>query len=303
MARDDESVQVRLLEGIPLFAGLSGDERWNLARRATVRDVPDRTPLFWIGDAGDEFFVILSGRFAISYPDDNGAEVTLAALGPGDFLGELALLDGGPRTATARAVGDASVLALGREEFHKFVNECPSVAMNLLRVLGRRQRESVDKLRGIRNLNEVMQERQTTWQRVANAIADLASSRGFLLIHAAGFIGWIVFNLFRGPGGPDPYPFPFLCFWASSEAIFLSLFILISQNAQAQKDRIRTELEYQTALKAQFEIMQLHRKLDELPGMLLEQLRLMQLDPPVIGAALASDPDPSTEDAPTPWGP
>src|SRR5205085_8288233 len=128
------------------------------------------------------------------------------------------------------------------------------------------------KLRGIRNLNDVMDEKLTTWQRIAKAIATIAASRAFLFAHAVGFVAWITVNLALGKRGFDPYPFPFLCFWSSSEAIFLSLFILISQNMQSQKDRLRTELEYQVALKAQFEIMQLHRKLDALPGTLKEMM-------------------------------
>jgi len=261
-----------LLDGIPLFAGLSDDERRGLARRLAVRDVAAGETLFWIGDAGEEFFVVRRGQVAITYPDGDGKEVTLAVLGPGDFLGEVSLLDGGPRTATARGQTDASLLGLDRDGFHTFVRDCPSASLHILTVLGRRQRETVDKLRGIRNLNEVMEQRLTAWERAANAIAALAASRNFLLAHAGAFLGWIVLNLALGGRAPDPFPFPFLCFWSSTEAIFLSLFILISQNLQSQKDRLRTELEYQVALKAQFEIMQLHRKLDELPQALAERL-------------------------------
>jgi len=144
----------------------------------------------------------------------------------------------------------------------------------MMTVLGKRQRESVDKLRGIKNLNEVMEERLTAWQHVAHTIAALAASQYFLFTHAVAFGAWIIFNLLAGSHGPDPFPFPFLCFWTSCEAIFLSMFILISQNVQSQKDRLRTELEYQVALKAQFEIMQLHRRVEELPEKLLEQLSL-----------------------------
>jgi uncharacterized membrane protein len=264
-------MHIQLLDGIPLFAGLSGDEKWDLARRVTVRDLPARETLFWIGDRGEELFVVLSGRIEITYPDEAGREVILAVLGRGDFLGEVSLLDGGPRTATVRAQTDVSLLSLDREAFHHFIRNSPAAAIHILKVLGRRQRETVDKLRGIRNLNEVMAERITPWQRIANTIAALAASKLFLITHAVAFLGWIALNLILGARGPDPYPFPFLCFWSSTEAIFLSLFILISQNLQSQKDRMRTELEYQVALKAQFEIMQLHRKIDELPQRIRER--------------------------------
>src|SRR5207253_10768306 len=107
----------------------------------------------------------------------------------------------------------------------------------------------------------------------ATAIAAMAAGRNFRFIHAVAVVGSIPLSIALGSRGPDPFPFPFLCFWTSCEAIFLSLFILISQDAQGRKDRLRTELEYQVALKAQFEIMQLHRRLDELPEALLAKMR------------------------------
>ena len=291
-------MHTELLDDIPLFAALEGDDRWQLARIVTVREAAAREVLFWVGDAGGpdaEFFVISRGRVLITYPDESGREVTLAVLGPGDFFGEVSLLDGGPRTATARVQDDATLLTLRRDAFLDFLRTYPSAAIHLLEVLGRRERGSVDKLRGIRNLNEVMQQRLTTWDRVANGIAAMAASRTFLLTHACGFFGWITLNLSLGRNGPDPFPFPFLCFVASTEAIFLSLFILISQNLQSQKDRLRTEMEYQVALKAQFEIMQLHRKMDEVPGRVLEQLRASP------GGERAAAADGADIPATTPW--
>jgi uncharacterized membrane protein len=293
-------MQTHFFDDIPLFAGLSGDDRWQLARLVTVREVPAREVLFWVGDPGGpdtEFFVIHKGRVEITYPDESGRQITLAVLGPGDFFGEVSLLDGGPRTATARTQDDATLLSLGRQDFLDFLKTCPSAAIHLLEVLGRRERGSVDKLRGIRNLNEVMEQRLTGWERAANGIAALAASRGFLVAHAVALFGWIGLNVLLGARAPDPFPFPFLCFWSSTEAIFLSLFILISQNLQGQKDRLRTEMEYQVALKAQFEIMQLHRKVDDLPARVMEQARLLPLPPPASDAEASADADVPPADA------
>src|SRR4051812_45158865 len=114
-------MQFELLAGIPIFAGLTGDERWELARVVTARDVPAREVLFWVGDPGAEFFIISAGQVEITVPDQAGREMTLAVLGPGDFLGEIALLDGGTRTATARARTDATLLCLARSEFLAFI--------------------------------------------------------------------------------------------------------------------------------------------------------------------------------------
>jgi len=266
-------MQPHLLKSIPLFANLSDREREELARLVVLRQLPAREALFWIGDPGDEFFIVLSGRVEISYPDDAGREVVLAVLKPGDFLGEISLLDGGPRTATARARDDITLLCLQREAFHTFVRSSPAAALQIMTVLGRRQRDTVDRLRGIRNLNEVMEERLTRWQRVADMITALIGSEAFLIAHAAVFGCYILLNLVLRSRAFDPFPFPFLCFWFSGEAIFLALFIMVSQNAQRRKDQLRTELEYQVALKMQVEIMQLHRRLDELPAAVLEQLR------------------------------
>ncbi|HEX8913423.1 MAG TPA: cyclic nucleotide-binding domain-containing protein [Humisphaera sp.] len=258
-------MDTQFLDGIPLFASLTPEQRRNLALYFEVRAVPPGEPLFWVGEPGDEFFVLRDGRVSIIVPDLGGKEIILADLGPGAVFGEIALLDGGPRTATARAVTASEVLVLQRSAFGEFIGRYPSVALHVMQVLGARQRQTVEKLRGIRNLNEVVEERLTPWQRVATAIAAMASNKWFLLGHAVGFAGWIAGNLALGRQvAVDPFPFPFLCFWASTEAIFLSLFILVAQDQQARKDRTRTEMEYQVALKMQVEMMQLHQKLDRL---------------------------------------
>jgi CRP-like cAMP-binding protein len=256
-----------LFDDIPLFAALTSDERRNLTPCFRVREVPAGDAFFWVGEPGDELFVIRSGRVSISVPDHGGREITLAELGPGSMFGEIALLDGGPRTATARARTDAEVLVLERSAFVGFIERHPSAALHVMRVLGERQRQTVEKLRGIRNLNEIVEERLGPWERTAKGIAAMASSMPFLAAHAVTFVGWIVANVVAGPAGAvDPFPFPFLCFWSSTEAIFLSLFILVAQDHQSRKDRSRTELEYQVALKMQVEMMQLHQKLDRLLG-------------------------------------
>src|SRR4051812_5880658 len=143
------------LKHIPLFSQLADEEAANLALMLEPRTLAANQVLFWLGEPGHEFFVIQRGRIHITFPDHSGREMTLAVLNAGDFLGEIALLDRGPRTATARAVGEVVVLALGREQFHRFITENPTAAIHLISVLGTRQRETVERLRGIRNVNEL----------------------------------------------------------------------------------------------------------------------------------------------------
>jgi uncharacterized membrane protein len=260
------------LKKIPLFSGLGEDERVYLARALTPRRLGPLEPLFWVGDSGNDMFFIERGRLEICIPDLDGREIRLAVLGPGDFVGEISLLDGGARTATARAVGEVELLALNRADFHHCITRFPEVALKVVTILSERQRSTVEKLRGIRNLNEVLDQNLTRWQRLANAIADLAASQAFLMVHAIAMGAWLVINTSLSKDrAPDPFPFPFLCFWASVEAIFLSLFILISQSQQSQKDRLRNEVEYQIALKLQLEMMQLHRKMDEQSAILAQR--------------------------------
>jgi CRP/FNR family transcriptional regulator, cyclic AMP receptor protein len=254
------------LKKIAMFAQLPEYEAAALAPMLKPRTLKAQEALFWIGDRGEEFYIIQEGQIHITFPDHSGREITLATLEAGDFLGELALLDGEPRTATARAASDCVVLGLGQEEFHRFIREHPDAAIHIMKILGRRQRETVDRLRGIRNVNEVIEERTTHWNRVAAGIASAAASQVFVLGNAIAFGGWILLNVLLGKQAIDPFPCPFLSLCLSCEAIFLSLFILTSQNVQAKKDRIRTDIEYQVAMKMQVEIMQLHQKLDRLPA-------------------------------------
>jgi CRP/FNR family cyclic AMP-dependent transcriptional regulator len=257
-----------LLASIPLFADLTDEQRGELAKSLQQRHVTADQPLFWIGDDGSEFYLISHGHIRLSCPDDSGQEMALAELGPGQFFGELALLDGGRRTATARAVGEATLLSLDRASFQQFLLANPSATLRMIAVLGRRQREMVEKLRGVPNANEVYKDQTTTWNRVADVIATISASRGFVLAHAIGVIVWVGLNIALGDRAWDPYPFMFLTLWASMEAIFLSMFVLISQNRQGEKDRIRNDLDYQVNRKAHLEVMQLHEKMDRMEAML-----------------------------------
>ncbi len=251
-----------LLLHIPMFQGLGADALDYLFSMMSARAVDPLETIFWVGDGGKEMFIIQSGYIEICIPDQGGKDIRLAVLGPGEFFGEISLLDHGPRTATARAIEHSSLLVLGMDAFHRCMIDFPTVAVSVVTALGRRQRSVVEKLRGIRNLNEVIAERLTPWQKLANAIATMAASQRFLMTHAVCFMSWIAINLLLRQRAIDPFPFPFLCFWASVEAIFLSLFILISQAMQGQKDRVRNEVEYQVAMKMQLELMQLHQKMD-----------------------------------------
>ncbi|MGB7159156.1 MAG: DUF1003 domain-containing protein [Tepidisphaeraceae bacterium] len=256
---------------IPLFAGLSPDERADLGGLLKTRQYQSQAPVFWIGENGTEFYIVQVGAVTVSAPDEAGKEVTLARLGPGHFFGEISLLDGGPRTATIRADTDTTLLCLTREQFHAFLRQHPSAAIHMMTILGQRQRETNEKLRGVRNANQAIDEQQTRWGRISAKIASLSASQSFVLLNLIFFGAWMIVNLARGKNAFDPAPFGLLGFIITVEALFISLFVLISTNQEGERDRIRADLDYQVNLKAQYEVMQLHRKLDRVEAKLAER--------------------------------
>jgi uncharacterized membrane protein len=219
-------------------------------------------------------FLIQSGKVAVAAPDETGKEVVLASLGAGDFFGDLALLDGGPRSASVRTLEPCDMLVLGRDDFLQFLRQNPEAAIDVIATIGKRYRETLDKLRGVTNANAVIESSATRWERIADTIAAVSASQAFVIFHVIWFGAWIVFNIFRGAQGWDPYPFGLLTLIVSLEAIFLSIFVLVSANRSGEKDRIRADADFQVNMKAQYEIMQLHARMDR-----MEQMMKKLVDP------------------------
>jgi CRP/FNR family cyclic AMP-dependent transcriptional regulator len=280
-----EPAAADVLGRIPLFAALDAAERDDLRRLLQPRRFDPQRPIFWIGEAGHDFFIIERGEVVLSYPDEGGKEVTLAVLGPGQFFGELSLFDGGRRTASARAKIETHLLCLGREPFRAFVRSHPASALHMMEVLGRRQRESLDKLRGIKNANEAVEEQMTRVQKFAEKVAAVFASEAFLILNLGFIIIWVVAHTMAWHKAhdldPQRYPevslldqpptFFWLGFMVTLEAIVLSIFVLNSQKRQAQRDSIKADLDYQVNRKAQLEIMHLHEKIDRLQQAISQQ--------------------------------
>jgi uncharacterized membrane protein len=251
---------------IPLFANLPAAERAELSQLLKSKKFAANQPVVWLGEQGDDFYIVHSGKVAVSAPDENGKEVVLTTLTSGQFFGEISLLDGGPRTATVRTLTDASMLVLVREDFLNFLRRHPDAAIYMLTILGQRQRETNEKLRGIRNVNEAVAQQQSKWGVIAERIAGVSASQWFVLLNLFFFVVWVAVNVLLKMSGrtpwDDPPSFGTLGFMVTIEALFISLFVLISQGQQGERDRIRADLDYQVNLKAHQEVMQLHRKVD-----------------------------------------
>jgi CRP/FNR family cyclic AMP-dependent transcriptional regulator len=257
-----------LLKEVPLFQLLDDHERTELARQLElVSFVPGET-IFEYGEPGDAIYVISSGEVEVFFKNDTGERIVLEVATRGDFFGELSLLDQGIRSASVVATQATQALRLDHDDLEKSLNLRPSAAMDLLAAIGKRHRETVERLRhtATRNANVEIEDKRTLVEKIADWIAEFAGSIPFLLIHAFVFAFWLIVNWIHIPGIPqfDPYPFGFLTLAVSLEAIFLSVFVLLSQNRQAEKDRVHADIEYDVNLKAELEIAHLHEKIDRL---------------------------------------
>jgi CRP/FNR family transcriptional regulator, cyclic AMP receptor protein len=272
--------EAHLLKEIPLFELLDDREREDLVPRLEVERFAAETSIFQIGDPGDAVYIISSGEVEIFFRNDTGEQIILERSCKGDFFGEISFLDGGCRSASVRATRDTEVLRLDRDNLAKFLASRPDAAMHLLGAMGRRLRTTVERLRhtASRNVNEQAADSHGLLHRVIGAIAEFAGSIPFLMIHVVLFTLWLTVNSVKIPGVPqfDPYPFGFLTLSVSLEAIFLSVFVLLSQNRQVAKDRLRSDIEYDVNLKAELEIAHLHDKLDRLTGETLGRLERIQ---------------------------
>lgn len=263
-----------LLATVPLFQLLDESERADLVRVLKRRDVAKGEKIFSLGEPGDSMYIVGTGFIELFVKDNAGSRIVLTRCGPGEVFGELSLFDGGARTANALCDEDAALLVLDREDLLTFLKQQPHAALDLLTMMGQRIRSTDEILRRrvARNINEEMEIRSTTMERAADLIAEFSGSIQFLLLNAAWFAGWIIWNTLPGLSHFDPYPYGFLTMVVSLEAIFLSIFVLVSQNRQAAKDRLRADAEYEVNLKAELEITHLHEKVDFLTEELLARL-------------------------------
>ena len=267
-----------LLAEVQFFQLLDAEERSALAAVLEESRFEAGTTIFEVGDPGDCMYVVGSGAVEISATDKLGQKIVLTTCERGDMFGELSMLDMGPRTARAAVTETAELLALDRQQLQEFFRRHPDAAMDMMTVMGRRMRATTERLRqmAIRNAGEEAEQKVTPIERIIDVIAAFSGSFTFLVLHALWFAAWVGWNLLLGSMAFDPFPFGLLTMCVSLEAIFLSVIVLLSQNRQADKDRLRDDIEYDANLKAELEISHLHEKVDKLQGALLSRLQRIE---------------------------
>lgn len=256
------------LRSVPLFASLDDEAAEALRELLEVETFPAGRALFRAGEAGDAMYLIEDGRVRIHLRDEDGDAVTLAELARGDFFGEMAILDGKARSADATVLEDARLAVLSREHFLDFVRRNPTVALNMLAAITSRLRRTDEMLRQrvSRNLNEVEKEQLTTADRVADTMAEFGGSWKFIFLTLLLLAVWIPLNAWYWPpdGRPDPWPFDMLALFLGVVAGLQVPVVLMSQNRQEEKDRLRADLDYQVNLKNELALAEVLRRLDVL---------------------------------------
>jgi CRP/FNR family cyclic AMP-dependent transcriptional regulator len=264
---------VELLAGIDFFEMLSEDDRTALASVIDYEKLDAGQTLFQAGEPGDSLFIVRSGEIELYIKDTAGQKIVLNIVPSGGMFGELSLLDSGPRSATAIALMETELLVLDRDDLLLLFQKKPDAALHMLAAMSGMTRKADELLRTrvSRNVNEEVQAHFTVLERVADWIAWFSGSMPFLLINFLWFITWIALNTVILPVDPvtkergfDPFPFGLLTMIVSLEAIFLSCFVLISQNRQTEKDRVRSDIEYEVNIKAELEVAHLHEKTDRI---------------------------------------
>ena len=255
------------LRSVPLFSSLDSRATAELGKYLTIHDYPKSATIFRNGDPGDAMYLIDVGKVRISITDADGAVVTLAELGAGDFFGEMAMLDGQGRSANATAVENARLAKLTRDDFLSFMRSDPHVTLELLTALTQRLRRTDELLRHrvSRNANQEEAARLTFADRAADKIAEFGGSWKFISFAIVFVLLWMAVNTWLiYDRAFDAYPYVLLNLVLGIICGLQAPIIMMSQNRQAEKDRLRANLDYQVNLKNELLLSDIVRRLDEI---------------------------------------
>jgi uncharacterized membrane protein len=252
------------LRQVPLFESFDDDTAQGLCNRLETRDVDTQKILFRAGDAGDAMYLIEDGKVRISVQTSDGREITLTELGRRDFFGEMALLDGQPRSANATTIMPSRLAVLSREHLLSLMAENPKFALKLLTAMGNRLRRTDELLRRLatRNVNVEEAAHLTLADRAADLIAEFGGSWKFIILAMVLFNAWMLVNTwFLGTKGFDPFPYILLNLVLNMITAIQAPIIMMSQNRQSHKDRLRADLDYQVNLKNELSLQEILQRL------------------------------------------
>jgi CRP/FNR family transcriptional regulator, cyclic AMP receptor protein len=264
------SEEAQSLARVPLFKRLEPHELEHLAEEIDQVNYKAGETIFNEHDRGDGLYVVEEGSVRIWVVDEDVNEVTLAELKPGDFFGELAVLDQGERSSNATAITDIHLHKLSSKDFQQFLIEHPDCAIDVICEIGTRMRQTNQLVsqRASRNVNVEMERQYTVGERIADRVASFGGSWTFIFLYGGALLLWIAVNTFvlayygHGEGGAqfDPYPYILLNLMLSMTAAMQAPIIMMSQNRAAEKDRLAAEQDFKVNLKSELMLEELIRK-------------------------------------------
>jgi CRP/FNR family cyclic AMP-dependent transcriptional regulator len=255
------------LRHVPLFSLLDDDELNVLAGLIELREFADKQRIYKAGEASDTAYVVMSGAVEVTLLDEDGQDVTFSTPRHGEFFGFASMLEGVPHQTTAIAVETSKCLEIDRKDISILLEKKPMAGMDMLTVLAGQIHSAQGMIRGrtAHSANELIDKQETFGERIADKVASFGGSWTFILMFLAFMIFYtglsIALVLMRGHSW-DPYPFILLNLFLSMLAAIQAPVIMMSQNRQDTKDRLRSELDFEVNRRAESEIQALSRKIN-----------------------------------------
>jgi uncharacterized membrane protein len=274
----DMPTGIEMLREAPMFSLLDDEELRTLAALLEVRHFRKGETIFSRGDVGDCLYIVRQGSVTVYVETNEGEKIVFGENKSGDIFGEISLLDGGPRTATALALEPTETLACDRDHLLALVTKHPQAAIDLMTAMGRNLRATDELLRSqvSRNLNKEEEETLTLGQRLADRVASFGGSWTFIFTFSAVMVVWMAVNAYLAFRAFDPFPFILLNLGLSALAALQAPVIMMSQNRQASKDRLRADLDYAVNLKAELEVAHLHHRVDRIYETMVERFTKLE---------------------------
>jgi len=267
-----------ILRSVPLFALLDDDETGVLAGQVELRNFAASERVYKIGEPGQHAYVVVSGKVRVSTVDEDQQEVVVDEPSKGEFFGFASMLEQTPHQTMAIALEDTLCLEVSRDDIAALLERKPHAGMDLLSTLGRQfhAAQQLVRIRATRNPNEII-ERKASWsERIADSVAHFGGSWTFIIIFIAFIAIYSLINILLRKRAWDPYPFILLNLFLSMLAAIQAPVIMMSQNRQDTKDRLRGELDYDVNRRAESEIQALAGKLNLLDEKTAEVLNLVR---------------------------
>ena len=254
------------LKHVPLFALLDDEELAILAKQVEVKKFAARQRIYKMGEPGGRAYIMAEGRVRVTTVDEDQQEVVVDEPGHGEIFGFAAMLEQTPHQTTAVALEDSICVEVDRNDISILLERKPMAGMDMLAVLGRQFHASQQlvRVRASRNPNEIIEEAETFGERVADRVASFGGSWTFIITFLLVLVIYSSTNVFLDRKAWDPYPFILLNLFLSMLAALQAPVIMMSQNRQDTKDRLRGELDYEVNRRAESEIQGLSRKLNML---------------------------------------